>query len=962
MPELFIFSQDDELLTIITEDTGLVDTHYRIEVNNVPDTPFSFTVEADSENAKFVKEENKAVYRDHEGDLRLVVIRELDDSDSMEGPLTTATCEPEFMELAETFVLDRRFTERTAQFALDVALENTGWIGEVEVELGLASTNFYRLRVIDAVFDIINTWGGEFKDVVEFDEENNIIARKMKIKQRLGSDIGQRFEIDHNITEIGRTVLSYPVTAMYGWGASLETDGGGHTRYIDFGDVEWKKGVNGAPVDKPKGQKWVGDPEAFEKYKRFRGDKWIHRYGEFSNQDYEDPEELLWATWQNLQENKQPEVNYRLSVDLFDDEVSLGDTAIAIDRYFSRPIEIQARIVAMEYDLMDIDGTMVVEMGQLLNLDDDRINDLERDVEKLKNQRPSNRVTEDSYPDIKPPIPPNPEAIGGFEVIQLRWDYLGELYIKHYEVYGSQVADFVPDSQHLLWRGNVSAFGHKVNTDEQWYYYIRAVNYHGTASDFTERISASTVRILTDDIVFGEEMAERLRELSETSQIIADGTIDLEHFDNSIVEGNRFRGDLIALDGTSYIAEGVIGAAAIGHLAVDRFHLNYGIIDDVHIDNMSGEKIIAKTITVDKLDVDELSAISANLGEVVTGRIQTLEMAGINNPIIYFGSRNNPDGWINFADDALRFQRDRWSYYRINRGGESGDEGVLTGKFLHQMYGAGRAIFNFGVSPNGNTMFTSNTGMIKFSYANQEIQFRNNADSAYQNIRTQNINANNIEAFAIYGKYNASGRMINDFNNGNVSINALDGSLYLGYENTTSVITGVNLQAREVYLSGGILHSTSGNLVLRNNQSNSIIYLQANYEVRATGPFASGYIPMKADSFPAMSSERYKSDIKNFEGSGLELLRQSVFYDYIRKATGKRELGLVIERETPEIFLHDEESVNGYTHRTINSLAIKELDKIIQELVLILEDELNWLKTENQHLKNEIEILKEKVA
>ena len=523
MTELYIFSQDDEPLTIITEDTGLVSAPVRIEVNSVPDTPFSFTVEADSEDAKYVKDENKVVYRDHEGDLRLVVIKELDDSDTLDGPLTTATCEPEFMELAETFVLDRRFTDRTAQFALDAALENTGWIGEVEVELGLASTNFYRMRVVDAILEIVKNWGGEFKDIVEFDENNSIVTRKIKLLQRLGTDTGQRLEVDHNITEIGRKVLSYPVTAMYGWGASLETNDGGHTRYIDFADVVWSK-ANGDPVDKPAGQMWVGDPEAFEKYKRFRGGKWINRFGEFSNQDYEDPEELLWATWQNLQENKYPEVNYRLSVDLFDDKVSLGDTAIAIDRYFSRPIEIQARIIAMEYDLLDIEGTMIVEMGQFLNLEDNRLDQLEEKVDKVAS-RPQ-KVTENSYPDRKPSRPINVEAHGGREIIQLYWTYADELFIKHYEVYGSQVADFVPDTQHLLWRGQVSAFAHAVNTDETWYYYVRAVNYHGTPSDWSAKVSASTTRIMTEDIMWSEELAERMRELHRVSDIIGENGVD----------------------------------------------------------------------------------------------------------------------------------------------------------------------------------------------------------------------------------------------------------------------------------------------------------------------------------------------------------------------------------------------------------------------------------------------------
>lgn len=525
MTELYIFSQDDKPLTIVTEEAGLVSAPVRIEVNSVPDTPFSFTVEADTDVAEYVKEENKVVYRDHEGDLRLVVIKELDDSDSINGPETTAICEPEFMELAETFVLDRRFTDKTAQEALDAALLNTGYVGEVEVELGLASTNFYRLPVVDAVFDIISTWGGEFKDIVEFDTNNNIIARKIKILQRLGADTGQRFEIDHNITEIGRTVLSYPKTAMYGWGASLETDDGGNTRYIDFGDVVWSK-ANGDPVDKPKGQMWVGDPEAFENYKRYRDGAWRHRFGEFSNQEYDDPEELLWATWQNLQANKYPVVNYRLSVDLFDDKVSLGDTAIAIDRIFARPIEIQSRIIAMEYDLLDIEGTMTVEMGQHLNLDDDRLDDLERDVEKLKSTRPSAQVTENSYLDIKPGTPVNVQAIGSYYDIQLYWDYTSEIYLEHYEVYGSQVADFIPDTQHLLWRGKMSAFAHNVTTDETWYYYVRAVNYQGTPSDWSVKVEASTVRIISDDILFGSIKADHLADNLDLANKLSDGTLD----------------------------------------------------------------------------------------------------------------------------------------------------------------------------------------------------------------------------------------------------------------------------------------------------------------------------------------------------------------------------------------------------------------------------------------------------
>src|SRR5690625_6624992 len=70
-----------------------------------------------------------------------------------------------------------------------------------------------------------------------------------------------------DIIEITRLTQSYPKTALYVRGASLETEGGGFSRLLTFEDVEWSV-ANGDPVDKPLGQKWVGDPDALYKYGR----------------------------------------------------------------------------------------------------------------------------------------------------------------------------------------------------------------------------------------------------------------------------------------------------------------------------------------------------------------------------------------------------------------------------------------------------------------------------------------------------------------------------------------------------------------------------------------------------------------------------------------------------------------------------------------------------------------------
>ncbi|MCC2248869.1 hypothetical protein JUJ52_02700 [Virgibacillus sp. AGTR] len=190
MAELYILDQDDILLTILSEETGLISAPIREELNQVPNEPFVFIVDAESEKAKCVVEQNQVVFRDYEGDLRLFRIVELDDSDSENGAETIATCEPAFMELKDHVVLDRRFSDKTADVALDAALAGTRWTGKVMADFGLASDNFYHISRVDAVWGVRNTWGGDLKDVVRFDDNNNISAREIHLVQRLGSDKG----------------------------------------------------------------------------------------------------------------------------------------------------------------------------------------------------------------------------------------------------------------------------------------------------------------------------------------------------------------------------------------------------------------------------------------------------------------------------------------------------------------------------------------------------------------------------------------------------------------------------------------------------------------------------------------------------------------------------------------------------------------------------------------------------
>src|SRR5699024_11953435 len=102
----------------------------------------------------------------------------------------------------------------------------------------LNTTNFYWIDAVKAIFKILDTWGGSLVDTIELNENNEIVERKILIVNRLGADRGLLIQSDYNAETIERRTLSYPVTAMWGQGSSLEIEDeqgqhtGGYTRYI----------------------------------------------------------------------------------------------------------------------------------------------------------------------------------------------------------------------------------------------------------------------------------------------------------------------------------------------------------------------------------------------------------------------------------------------------------------------------------------------------------------------------------------------------------------------------------------------------------------------------------------------------------------------------------------------------------------------------------------------------------
>ncbi|AZV50368.1 hypothetical protein DIC78_15900 [Bacillus halotolerans] len=539
MADMWVLDRYDNPLAILSSDAEddactFYSDQFLEKVNQ--GTEFSFSCDARHEDSLHVTKLNQVVFRDEDGFFRLFKIREIDRGNGDNGAEKIAHCEPAEMELLEAIVEDVRPTGKTQQYALDRVLEGTRWKGNVTAQTGTQSTNFYHISAYEAITKIIEVWGGELRFTVNFDEENNkIIERVVNIEQRRGNDEGDRFEVGYNVESITVTEMAYPVSALYGWGGSVETENGGDSRYIDFADVEWKVS-NGDPADKPKGQKWIELPGAKEKYGYRKSDgAFINSFGQWQDENITDPKELLQKTYEHLRDTaSKPQATYELKV-IPTDHISLGDTRTAIDDTQADPIQIQSRVIALGYSISNPAGTKTVEMGEFLEVyqPDRRLDDLE---DKVKNIDRNVQVTDGSFPDIIPKVPSNVTVKGLFSGTSITWDYDPSSYIAAYEVYGSQIKGFIPSIENRLWRGKQSGYLHEnAGVDNVWYYRIRAVNYHGKASEFTGEFSAKTQRILTDDIMFNSIIADRLANLAVTADKLA------RNFD----QGNIFPGSLL---------------------------------------------------------------------------------------------------------------------------------------------------------------------------------------------------------------------------------------------------------------------------------------------------------------------------------------------------------------------------------------------------------------------------------
>lgn len=601
MANLWILNDFEELQTTLTSDSGAEgcrfwDAPFEASVSPEEGDTFSFYADATREESKYIVKDNKVVFKENPrfGDeFVMFTIVQTEEFDERDGKVVLATCEPHWYELDDDYIEDKRPTNKTPQQALDIILENTRYVGVVDKELqNLESDTFYQMSGKEAIIQYFKTWGGAFKAVVEFDG-NKITKRIIKCMKRNGAANGVRLEHDRNVTNIRRVTTGYPKTAVYPYGASLEMtdeDGnatGGYTRYIDIADVTWST-KNGDPVDKPKGQKWIGDPGLLQKFGREKDGKFLHRFVRWQDENIKTPEDLIKAGYNALMNSISKDVvNYEVVA--YVEGLKLGDTAIVIDRDFSRPIEVETDVIKLKYDVAKDGNDAEMTLGQFLEFNslEKRVGEIDDKIRRNEgNWNSGGTVTDDNFPDTKPPVPTNVVARGLFSKVAISWDFEPYSYIAAYEVHGSQINGFTPSDSTILFAGKEGGCVHNADVDQKWYYRVRAINTHGTSSDFSEQVSATTVRIGTNHIDDLSITNVKIGEAAVDSINVAKGAITNAHIVSLIadkVKGGILSGVIVRSDNdngdTIELKDGTFTSKLNGNAMIKMYNYNLMFFD-----------------------------------------------------------------------------------------------------------------------------------------------------------------------------------------------------------------------------------------------------------------------------------------------------------------------------------------------------------------------------------------------
>ena len=363
---IYLFNQTEELIDVIDE-ASLADFTHTIELNQFDRASFEVPVDYKPE---IIKEAQFFGFQSRDRAFCLFRISEK----SYDIGLTIEGIDRAESDL-HSFIIEDKRPGGTASDVLREILEGTGYqLGNVDGLTRTGRLSFYYISVRQALVKIIESYACEFKIRYTF-VENKIIGRYIDLNQRFGRVTGHQFEYGSNILNVTYEESSDDVvTALIGRGKGEESTNesgeatGGYGRRIQFKDVSWSVS-KGDPVDKPAGQNYVSNEAARNIYGLHQNGVIKHRFGVYTNEDIEDPVELLKATYKELQRLSVPIVTFKANLldlsNAIEQDLWIGDSVGIVRDQIG--IAFEARIHKLVIDKLN-ENRSVVELGDYQTL------------------------------------------------------------------------------------------------------------------------------------------------------------------------------------------------------------------------------------------------------------------------------------------------------------------------------------------------------------------------------------------------------------------------------------------------------------------------------------------------------------------------------------------------------------------------------------------------------------------
>ena len=363
---IYLFNQTEELIDVIDE-ASLADFTHTIELNTFDRASFELPIDY---KPNIIKEAQFFGFQSRDNAFCLFRIS----GKSRDLGLTIQGIDRAESDL-HSFVIEDKRPRGTADLVLSGILEGTGYqLGNVDGLTRTGKMSFYYISVRQALVKIIESYACEFKVRYTF-VENKIIGRYIDLGQRFGHSTGHQFEYGSNILNVTHEESSDEVvTALIGLGKGEQSTNeageatGGYGRRIQFKEVDWSV-ARGDLVDKPAGQNYVTNESAKNIYGLHQNGVIKHRFAVYTNEDIEDPVELLKATYKELQRLSVPIVTFKSNLldlaNAIENDIWIGDSVGIVRDQIG--ISFEARIHKLTIDKLD-NNRSVAELGDYQTL------------------------------------------------------------------------------------------------------------------------------------------------------------------------------------------------------------------------------------------------------------------------------------------------------------------------------------------------------------------------------------------------------------------------------------------------------------------------------------------------------------------------------------------------------------------------------------------------------------------